>query len=211
MNEIVLLGGGGHSWDILESIEATQGIEATGFLDDFDPASMPIEGRDLMCLGTIDDLHRLPTNVEYIIAMGYPEKRHAIWKRVRDAPRQAYTHVDPSAETARNVTLGNGVVILAGSHISPNAQLRDQVHVSYMAAVGHDSIVGECSTVMPAAIVSGDVHIGADVLIGTNATVLEGRRIGDHARIGAGAVVNKNVEPGATVVGIPARPILSST
>ena len=33
-NKIVLLGGGGHSHDILESIEATPGIEVIGFLDD---------------------------------------------------------------------------------------------------------------------------------------------------------------------------------
>ena len=162
--------------------------------------------------GAIDDLHRLPTNVEYIIVIGYPEKRHTIWKRVRGAPHQAYTHVDPSSETARNVTLRKGVVILTGSHISPNAQLREQGRVTYMAAVGHDSIVCECSTVMPAAVVSDDVLIGSDVLIGTNATVLvEGLQIGDHARIGAGAIVNNNVDPGATVVRIPARPVLSST
>ncbi|MEZ5296353.1 MAG: hypothetical protein R2697_08825 [Ilumatobacteraceae bacterium] len=38
--------------------------------------------------------------------------------------------------------------------------------------------------------------------------VLGGITIGDGASIGANAVVVHDVEPGATVVGIPARPVV---
>ena len=41
--------------------------------------------------------------------------------------------------------------------------------------------------------------------IGTGATILGGVRIGTRAIVGAGAVVTKNVPPGATVAGNPAR------
>jgi acetyltransferase-like isoleucine patch superfamily enzyme len=43
--------------------------------------------------------------------------------------------------------------------------------------------------------------------IGSGATVLCGVRIGAGALVGAGAVVTKDVAPGATVVGNPARPL----
>jgi len=49
--------------------------------------------------------------------------------------------------------------------------------------------------------------IGKDVAIGTNATILAGVVIGDGAMIGAGSVVTKDVAPGMTVVGNPARAI----
>jgi serine O-acetyltransferase len=47
--------------------------------------------------------------------------------------------------------------------------------------------------------------IGDEVFIGAGARVLGGITVGDRARIGANAVVTRDVPPGATVVGIPAR------
>jgi acetyltransferase-like isoleucine patch superfamily enzyme len=41
--------------------------------------------------------------------------------------------------------------------------------------------------------------------IGSNATILGGVEIGERALVGAGAVVTRNVPPGATVAGNPAR------
>ncbi len=41
--------------------------------------------------------------------------------------------------------------------------------------------------------------------IGTNATILAGVTVGEGALVGAGAVVTKDVPPGVTVVGNPAR------
>ena len=53
------------------------------------------------------------------------------------------------------------------------------------------------------------VSIGKNVWIGGGALILPGIRVGDDAVIGAGAVVTRDVAPGATVVGNPARPISS--
>jgi maltose O-acetyltransferase len=49
------------------------------------------------------------------------------------------------------------------------------------------------------------VAIGSDVWIGGGAIILPGVTIGDNSIIGAGSVVTRNVAPGATVVGNPAR------
>jgi serine O-acetyltransferase len=50
--------------------------------------------------------------------------------------------------------------------------------------------------------------IGDDVWIGANAAVMGGVKVGDGARIGANAVVLRDVPPGATAVGVPARVIV---
>lgn len=48
-------------------------------------------------------------------------------------------------------------------------------------------------------------RIADDVFIGSGARVLGGIEVGSRAVIGANAVVLSSVEPGATVVGVPAR------
>lgn len=42
--------------------------------------------------------------------------------------------------------------------------------------------------------------------IGANATLLPGVRIGSGAIVAAGSVVTRDVAPGSTVIGVPARP-----
>ena len=51
------------------------------------------------------------------------------------------------------------------------------------------------------------ITIGANVWIGGAAILLPGVTIGDDAVIGAGAVVTRDVPPGVTVAGNPARPL----
>ena len=50
------------------------------------------------------------------------------------------------------------------------------------------------------------VEIGCNVWIGGGAIILPGIRIGNDAIVGAGSIVTRDIEPGATVAGNPARP-----
>jgi acetyltransferase-like isoleucine patch superfamily enzyme len=70
-----------------------------------------------------------------------------------------------------------------------------------------DHIVGETGerTTLGAKFKSAPVVIENDCWLGVNAVILKGVRIGHHSIVGANAVVTRNVPPGSTVVGAPAR------
>jgi acetyltransferase-like isoleucine patch superfamily enzyme len=84
------------------------------------------------------------------------------------------------------VTLADGVVILTSTH-----QLGPKEHRA-------------------GPLVRNSVVIGNDVVIGADAIILPGTTIGDGAHVLAKSVVNASVAPGATVSGIPARPLRPS-
>ena len=48
-------------------------------------------------------------------------------------------------------------------------------------------------------------HVGRGASIGSGATIMCGLTIGEGALVGAGAVVTRDVAPGTTVAGVPAR------
>jgi len=54
--------------------------------------------------------------------------------------------------------------------------------------------------------ITGGVTLGEGVLVGSHASVLPRLKVGAGAIIGAGSIVVRDVEPGVTVFGVPARP-----
>ena len=108
-----------------------------------------------------------------------------------------------------NISLGRRVYMNAGCTILDSARVR----------IGDGSMLGPgvhiyCAEHHKDAELRGagleiarPVTIGASVWIGGGAILVGGVTIGDGAIIGAGAVVTKDVSPGATVVGNPARPV----
>jgi acetyltransferase-like isoleucine patch superfamily enzyme len=83
------------------------------------------------------------------------------------------------------VTIGSGCVLADGVLVGSSDHDRDDRH----------RVHG-----------TGAIVIGDRVFIGQRAVVLGGVTIGDGATVGAHAVVTRDVAPGQTVVGIPARP-----
>ena len=140
--------------------------------------------------------------------------------------------VDRAALLAQRLgAVGERVVIRAPFHCDYgyNIRIADGVFINFGCVILDvvEVTIGEATAIGPGVqILTADhprdpvlrrtgqesgkpIHIGANVWIGGGALILPGVTIGDDAVIGAGAVVTRDVAPGVTVVGNPARPVKS--
>ena len=120
---------------------------------------------------------------------------------------QPVTLVHPSAVIANDASIGAGSQIMAGVILGPKAEVGKQCIVNAKVSIDHESILEDGVEISPGATLCGLVRVGSCAWIAAGATVLPMMTIGENAIVGAGAVVNKNVPPGTTVAGIPARPL----
>ena len=75
------------------------------------------------------------------------------------------------------------------------------------AEIGDDCLLYQGVTLGGTGKDQGKRHptLGNNVMVGSGARVLGPFKVGDNARIAAGAVVLREVPPGSTAVGVPAR------
>ena len=145
-----------------------------------------------------------------VVAIGNPAARENVVARAVAHGMRPAPMIHPRVERSRWMTLGDGVVICAGSILTTNIVVGDFVQVHVDCTVGHDVILGSFSTLLPGVHVAGCVHIGRRAYVGTGATIINGNSdqpliVGDDAVVGAGACVTRSVDVGTTVVGVPAR------
>lgn len=156
--------------------------------------------------------------------MLYGREPFAIFRKVDAKLRRLYWKYQLAQMGART-TIHPGVVILYPKNVSFGADcavasfvhiwggagvtIGDDVLIASHVAITsqtHDATADSRGVTFRSTHESREVVIEKNVWIGSGAVILPGVRIGSGSIVGAGAVVDRDVEPGTVVVGVPARP-----
>lgn len=127
---------------------------------------------------------------------------HALWRAGLRWLARCVSHVSrfltgieihPGASIGRRVFIDHGMGVVIGE----TAEIGDDCTLYHQVTLGGVSWE------------KGKRHptLGRGVVVGAGAKILGPIVIGDGARVGSNSVVVRPVSPGATVVGIPARPV----
>ena len=123
----------------------------------------------------------------------------------------AGTKIGTFVEIQKGADIGARCKISSHSFVCEGVTIEDDVFVGHGVMFINDpypraTTDGRLQTEADWTVVPTRVCRGAS--IGSGATILCGVTIGEGALVGAGAVVTRDVAPGATVAGVPARALL---
>ena len=149
---------------------------------------------------------------KYYRERGYYRK----WKHIRNPPVvirnfliTTLCRLMPDSELKSMIYRKVGIKI--GKNV---AMLGVKVDIFFpeLIEIGENSIVGQDTVLLTHEFLrdhwrKGKIKIGKNVMIGALCIVLPGVEIGDNATVSAYSLVNKNVEPGKFVGGVPAKEI----
>ena len=119
------------------------------------------------------------------------------------------TRIGTFIEIQRGATVGANCKIQSHTFICEGVDIEDEVFVGHgvlFINAKYPRATDEAGSLYaPEDFDLITTLVGRGATIGSGAVILGGVRIGERAFVGAGAVVTRDVAPGETVIGLPAR------
>lgn len=205
---LLIIGAGGFGRELEDWLEAYPADKKdwtiTGYLDDNLDALTGYETK-YRVLGRIKEFSY--SEKDYcLLTIADPEIKENIYNFLKG--RIAfYTFIHPSVIIGGNVEVGEGTIVYPNTIISTNCKIGRLVSMGCGNHIGHDSVIGDYSSLMASVDLGGRTKIGSKVYVGSKATIVPGKKIADSTKISAGAVVINSINSAATYFGNPAHKI----
>jgi UDP-perosamine 4-acetyltransferase len=186
MKKVVVIGGGGHAKVVIDMLLVT-GWSVVGYTDPNPVAGVEIAG--VPCLGDDEALAGLAAaGIAWAhIALGDNRQRSRLAEHAAGLGFGLANAVHPSAQISSLARLGQGVAIMPCAVVNAGSTIGDTTILNTAATVDHDCTLGRSVHIAPGAHLAGYVTVE------------------DEALVGLGAAVVRDVPPGTTVAGNPAR------
>lgn len=198
--KVILIGGGGHAKVVADILHQTPELEPMGYTS-LEP------GGELLGLPRLggDDAAADTPHDGLVVAIGDNRTRRRVFASCQKRGETMVSAIHPSAVIGRDVTIEPGCMICAGVVINSGAVIRENTILNTGCTVDHDCVVGPHAHVAPGANLAGNVTVDEGAFLGIGSCAVQGVTLGEWSVVGAGGAVIGDVEPGETVVGVPAR------
>lgn len=208
MKKLIIVGAGGYAKSVLDSVDHMN-FQMVGFLDDIKPKGSDHQGFPV--LGNTIDCLEHPEEYVYFVAIGNNSKRKAWFDKLKERNLSLINVIDKSALVSQAAIIGEGSFIGKLAILNHGSSVGDNCVINTRALVEHGCHIKDHVNISTNATLNGDVICEEGSFVGSG-TVINGQlTIGTWALVGSGAVVIKDVKPHTTVVGVPAKEIVSNS
>ena len=207
MKQLIIIGAGGFGREIHNMLPECHGYGDSfllkGFINDISDALDGFDGYAPI-IGTIQDYVPEPDDV-FICAIGDVAGRKKCVHRLKNRGAKFINLLHTSSYIGRNTTIGEGCILFNGVMISCDCKIGDYTIIQADCIIGHDVQIGHFNQFHPRVFVGGKAVIGDEVHIGPYALIHPCKKLADQSTVGGGSFVIRNVKPGQTVYGNPAK------
>lgn len=204
MNNLILLGGGGHCKSVIEVAESA-GYNILGVLDR--PEEVGNHVLNYKVIGTDEDIPKYVDKAEFVITVGFiknPTIRIKLYNMVKEVGGRLATIIASTARVSKYATIGEGPVIMHQAVVNAGAKIGANCIINTFANIEHDAQIGDQCHISTGTMVNGDCKVGDRCFIGSQSVLANGITIGDDIIIGAGSVVRKSIDQKGIYSGNPA-------
>lgn len=188
MEDIILVGYGGHGKSVADCIEREKFYKIAGYTDNKEQAcEYPYLGTDRELLSYYEKGIK-----NAAVCVGYLGKgciREKIFENLKEIGYTLPVIKDPSAIISSSAKIGEGTFIGKGAIVNAKAQIGRMVIINSMALVEHECVLEDFSHIAVSAVLCGQVSVGRAAFVGANATVIQGMKIKPHQIVPAGTVI----------------------
>ena len=191
MEDILLIGGGGHCKSVIDVIELEKRFQIAGIIDK--PESLGACILDYKIIANDDDLHILVQQYnQAFITVGQissPKVRIRLFELARKIGFLFPTIISPRAYISKHATIGEGTVVMHDALVNADVKIGNNCIINTGALIEHDSVIEDNCHISTGAIINGGVKVGTGSFIGSNAITKEYISIKEYSFIKAGSLV----------------------
>ncbi len=206
--KIALIGGGTQLSYSIDIIEKQNLYKIVGIIDSVKEIGSNLFGYKV--IGRQEDIVelRVKYNIEgCLITIGDNWTRKNIYNQISNlAPKLLWPNaIHPSVIIGNYVSIGKGILAMAGVIINSNAHLGDFTNYFTNCNVEHDCYIDDFASISAGVVLGGKVKVGKYSAIALSATIFDRLSIGENTVIGASSLVTKDIPDNVLAYGNPAK------
>ena len=196
MKDILIIGAGGigreTAWIIEEINEVKPTWNLLGYIDE----NSEIHGKELngyKVLGGLEVLEKLEEKPYVVVAIANCSVKKSIVTKLGEKYNFA-TIIYPTVKVSKFIQIGQGTIMYPGVILTVNTKIGNHVLISGNCTIGHDTVIGDYSSLLWGSNFSGYDTIGESCFIGVGTKVIQGINISKENKISAGITVIEDVK-----------------
>lgn len=206
MEDILLIGGGGHCKSVIDSIIEGKEYNIIGILDKSENIGKTVFQIEI--IGADDDMQKffdkgIKKAVITVGSIGNTSIREQLYNRAKSIGYKFPIIIDKYAIVSRFSNIQEGTFIGKNVVVNADAKIGKCCILNTGCIVEHECIIDDFVHLAPASVLCGNTHIDRSTHIGANSVVIQGKTIGSNTLIGAGSTIIKDIDNNIKAYGNP--------